>query len=473
MKITVKLVAVILFFSLIYPVASVAQVAVLTGNAPSYSGDEIVFYTYSDYVTMAESEIGRCAVGANGDFSCKLSLLTTSLVFSHLGVYKVYFFAERGGRYELVLPPKEEKTEAQRLNPFFREEDLQVGIKNVGATDINRYISSFDMVFNENFDDVVMSAYKGSVKLNVDSLIAGIEARFIDSRNQFFNDYRRYRYGLLKHLTMMQKSRSISDEYFLNNPVRYNNPAYMELFNLTYNKYFIFFSRTAQGNAIFKDISKDKSLPKLKKTLGTNKVLANDTLKELVILKGLFDEFFNDEFSRSALLSVLEQVYRSAITDEHIIIAENIRNRITRLLPGFVPMPFALADTSGNDISLDKFNGKYVYLNFCTTSSYTCIQEFALLQKLYDRYKQRLEIVTILTDKDKRDIAPFLKSTGYNWTFLHYGNKPDIIKDYDVRVYPTYYLIGPDQKLIMSPAPTPRENFEVKFFQIMRGRGDI
>ena len=66
-----------------------------------------------------------------------------------------------------------------------------------------------------------------------------------------------------------------------------------------------------------------------------------------------------------------------------------------------------------------------------------------------------------------------LKNTGYDWTFLYYGNKPELVKDYDVRAYPTYFLIGPDKKLIWSPAPSPREDVEVRLFNLLRSKGEI
>ena len=101
------------------------------------------------------------------------------------------------------------------------------------------------------------------------------------------------------------------------------------------------------------------------------------------------------------------------------------------------------------------------------------MQEFPLLDKLYQKYGKHLEIVSISADKEVEDLKSFMKNSGYSWTFLHYGNKPDIIKDFDVRAYPTYFLIGPDRKLIYSPAPSPKENFEMKFFQILRNKGLI
>ncbi len=450
-----------------------AQPIVVSGVSKSYAGDEIVFYRYADLITMAEEEMGRCKVDKSGAYSCQIKTSETVYLFSHLGIYRIYFFAEPGKSYKLVLPQKESKSESQRLNPFFRETELFVGIANIDKNDLNYQINSFDLSFNEKFDVLIKDAYKGKTNVNFDSIIITLESRYAQYNNSYFNTYRYYRYGLLKQLTYIQKARSTSEQYFLNKPVKYNNMAFMELFNLVYDKYFIFFSRTEKGNAVFKNITQDKSYSALKKTLATDNVLSNDTLKELVILKGLHDGFFDDKFSRSALLIILDSLYFNSKIPEHLIIAENIRAKVTHLLAGFVPTPFELYNSKGKLVKLSDFEGKYVYLNFCTSSSYTCLQEFSLLQKLYEKHKQMLEIVTICVDNDKNDITNLLKNTGYEWTFLHYGNKPEIVKDFDIRAYPTYFLIGPDRKLVLSPAPSPQEDFEIKFFKILRSKGEI
>jgi hypothetical protein len=452
---------------------AIAQPASVTGISKSHAGDEMIFYRYSDLITMSEEEIGRCNVDEKGSFSCQFKINETTFLFCHLGIYRLYFFAQPGKTYDLALPDKEDKTESQRLNPFFRETDLFVGITNIDKSDINFLINSFDLAFNEKFDNIINDTYKGKSNINVDSLINVLEDHYDQFKQPYFDTYRDYRYGLLKQLTYIQKARTTSERYFLNKPVKYNNTAFMELFNLVYDKYFIFFSRTETGNAVFKNISQEKSLYNLKKTLSTDNVLSNDTLKELVILKGLHDGFFDDKFSRSALLTILDSLYFTSKIPEHLVIAENIRTKVTHLLAGFVPAPFELYDVNGKLVKLDDFKDKYVYLNFCTTTSYTCLQEFTLLQKLYEKHKQRLEIVTICVDKDKQDISNLLKNTGYDWTFLHYGNKPEVVKDFDVRAYPTYFLIGPDRKLLLSPAPSPKENFEIQFFKILRSKGEI
>ena len=143
---------------------------------------------------------------------------------------------------------------------------------------------------------------------------------------------------------------------------------------------------------------------------------------------------------------------------------------------GAVRLPLVLDQVSARhhaQMTLDQLEGKYVYLNFCTTTSYTCLQDFSLLEKIYRKYRKKLEIVTISADMEKKDLESFLKTTGYSWTFLHFGEKPDVIKDFDVRAYPTYFLIGPDRKIILSPAPSPSEGFEQRFFELLRSRGEI
>ena len=445
----------------------------LRGNAPSYAGGELIFVKYSDYITQTEETLTKCAVDELGDFSCDLKVSETTFIFTQLGIYNAYLFVEPGKNYEIVLPENEPKTESQRLNPYFVETNLHIGIKNMEPNDINYLISTFDLTFNEQFDAIVKDAYARKKTTSIDSLRNELELIFEKYSNPFFSDYRTYRYGLLSQIALMQKSRSISNLYFQDKPIRYNNPAYMELFNLLYDKYFLFFARSNKGNAALTEVTNKRSYQRLNNTLAQDNVLKNDSLRELVILKGLHDGFFDDRFSRGALLAILDSLYSRTTIAENLMIAENIRQKVTRLLPGFVPSPFELYTVNDELVSLKQFEGKYVYINFCSTTSYSCLQEFPLLEKIHERYKDKLEIVTIAVDPDINDLKHFLGQNNYKWTFVHYGNKPEIIKDFDIRAYPTYFLVGPDKRLIMSPAQSPKENFEKTFFRILRSKGEI
>ena len=154
---------------LVQPFLTFSQVT-LKGNAPTHKGDELVFYTYSDLITQAEEKLESCTVKENGDFQCKLNIDETTFVFSYLGIYRIYLFAEPGKTYEIVLPEKEEKTEPQRLNPFFRQVEVHVGIKGIKKDDLNYLVNAFDLAFNEHFDTIVNDAYAGKESVSLDSL---------------------------------------------------------------------------------------------------------------------------------------------------------------------------------------------------------------------------------------------------------------------------------------------------------------
>jgi len=193
----------------------------------------------------------------------------------------------------------------------------------------------------------------------------------------------------------------------------------------------------------------------------------------MVILKGIYDEFYDDNYSRRALLEILNTFINENRNPELTEVAVSIRKKTTRLLSGFEPPEFELYNGDSNLVNLKDFRGKYVYLNFCSCFSYTCLNEFKFLSTLYEKHKDRLEIVTILVDNDEDVINSFLERSNYKWMFLHYGHQSSIIRDYDIRAFPIYYLIDPEGKLALSPAPSPAEDFEARFFSLLRARGEL
>jgi peroxiredoxin len=334
-------------------------------------------------------------------------------------------------------------------------------------------IVMFDDAYIPYYDKHVNNLYTKPDLKKLEEDINQIELPFKDYQNSFFREYRRYHYGMLKLLANQQRVQSISDEYFNNHPVLYANPSYADLFNQVFDKYFIFYGRTDAGKQIYKDINQEGSYQNLLNTLSKSNNFSNDTLKELVILKQLHDEFYGNQFSRACLLKILDSLAVATHIEEHKKISNVIKRKITRLQPGYEPPQFELLDTEGNLVKLSDFKGKYVYLNFCTCQSYACLNEFNMLADLYRRHRDVLTILTIATDPMEEVLRQFLAKNHYDWKFLHYDNQPEILKEFDIRAFPTYFLIGPDGKLIYSPALSPAENFEQELFEVMKAKGDL
>ena len=58
----------------------------------------------------------------------------------------------------------------------------------------------------------------------------------------------------------------------------------------------------------------------------------------------------------------------------------------------------------------------------------------------------------------------YMKTNKYEWTFLFFNNQYDLLKDYKVKAYPTFYLVDPDGKMSLLPAVPPSEPFFEKRF---------
>jgi hypothetical protein len=447
-------------------------ITTLIGNDPNYANCEITFNRLSDPISNAETILGTCNVASDGSFSVSLSIDEITQVFSYLGIYKIHIYAEPGNTYNIILPPRQEKQKEDFLNPYFSPTIVHLATFQFEENELNTSIRMFNDSYLPYYNKHILKLNANSDFSELDKDIERMEKPFTGSSDNFFNNYRRYRYGMLRYLAYQYKSKSISNEYFREQPVLYNNIAYVELFNKVYDKYFYRFSNTPEGKALGENIG-NRDLNAIRRTLAADEVLGNGELLDLVILKCLHDEFYDDNYSRSTLLCILDTLIATEQIPQLTEVAKSIRAKVTRLLVGFDPPDFQLFDRDSNLVSLQNFRGKYVYLNFCSCFSYTCMNEFLMLNNLYDKHKEILEIVTVLIDNDKDVINSYLARSNYPWLFLHYGNQSTIIKDYDIRAFPTYYLIDRSGKLAISPAPSPGDDFEARFFNLLRERGEL
>jgi peroxiredoxin len=467
-----KVLPVSLMILILHSAINGQQKVVISGSDTSYAGVEIEFLRYSDRITNTEIQLDKTTVSQDGSYSLKFDVDKITFVFAYIGVYKIHLYAEPGGHYEIILPPRQDKEPQDFLNPYFSPVVTHLGTMKYSPNEINTLIRMFNDAYLPYYNKHIVALAETDDFSELDKDIAKMEKPFSSSENSFFNNYRKYRYGILRHLAYQQKSKSISDEYFKEQPILLNNPAYMELFNQVYDKYFHHFARTPEGKELGTVVSSG-DLTELRKLLAKDKVLGKSELLDLVILKGIYDEFYDDNYSRSALLEMLNAYISENKYPDLTEVAKSIHRKTTRLLAGFAPPEFQLYDRDSNLVSLENFKGKYVYLNFCSCFSYACLNEFAMLNTLYEKHKDLLEIVTILVDNDYDVINSFLERSNYPWIFLHYGNQASVIKQYDVRAFPTYYLIGPEGKLEFSPAPSPGEEFEARLFKLLREKGEL
>lgn len=441
------------------------------GTAKEYANSELIFYRYQDRITYIKEEVFRLKMDSEGKFEADFGVDMVTYIFAEFGIYYVYFYAEPNGNYELILPEYIEKTDGDLFNPYFQPTEMQLGIKGMKNTDLNYLIMDFDYYYNRYFDLKMEELYINGLKSDVDTFINNINARYKKYDNPYFQQYRRYRIAALKNMaTKSEYESALVYSYYSNKDILYDNPAYMDLFNSIYHNYFDNYLVSPGGADLYRVITYGHSISLLHKLIGSNPKHKRKQFRELVMLKGINDAFGNDNLQWLPLLLTLDSLYITTEYPIHQQIAQNIADNSLTMAKGTVALPFELPDTLGNMMSLTDFRGKYLYLQFANTQSYSSAAEFDVLKRIYDRYKGLCLFVTILTDTDKDKARKFIASKSLNWTFLFAKANDKVLSDYKVSAFPTYYLIDPYGMLVMSPAPSPTENFEKYLFKIIENK---
>jgi thiol-disulfide isomerase/thioredoxin len=100
-------------------------------------------------------------------------------------------------------------------------------------------------------------------------------------------------------------------------------------------------------------------------------------------------------------------------------------------------------------ISLKKYAGKYIFIDFWATYCVPCIQEFPNIRKAYDLFdKSNFEIIGIVNDQSKGKIKQFLIDKNVVWQNISMLLPTTNVTGYKINSFPRSYLIGPDGKII-------------------------
>lgn len=131
-----------------------------------------------------------------------------------------------------------------------------------------------------------------------------------------------------------------------------------------------------------------------------------------------------------------------------------------RLKVGAAPFPIATNDLKGQPISLAKYKGKVVLLDFWATWCGPCVAGLPELKSAYNKYHaQGFEVVGISLDEEKGALTSFIKKNKMPWPQIFDGKGWDskVSNDYGVRAIPFLLLIGRDGKIA---AVNPRNELD-------------
>ncbi len=118
---------------------------------------------------------------------------------------------------------------------------------------------------------------------------------------------------------------------------------------------------------------------------------------------------------------------------------------MARCTDGAMVKDFTLPAPDGKMVSLSDFRGKWVLLDFWYVKCHWCRKLAPNLGKIYNEYKDKLEIISINVDKesDREDMLRVIEEDKMVWTQVNDKTKKELPEYFGVTGYPTLFLIDP------------------------------
>lgn len=430
-----------------------AQKTVVIGSAPAFKNSRFLLYTPADFVNGSDEVIDTLRIDAGGSFSITINTNQT-----------LYTFLRQGDlMYDLYIEPNQALTVTiPDTAGFAIDSILQPVIFGGGPTALNNLIATFDTDYN-NF---VLQNYKLFLRKTgqkaTKDFIAAQDVKYAGNTNAYFAAYRLYRIASLELLAQVKSRKEVLDTYFRNKPILYKHPAYMALFNELYEKNLKVF-RTAgrDGEALTLAINNRADYPGAMLLLQADSTIPNDTLRELALIKGLGEMYYEPTAVQSKVLEMLRYIKGSGLGAGNRLIAGNTLAALEKLRPGSPAPVFTLRNiVSGQQVSLADFKGKPVYISFWDEDNPRAVQEIDLILELDKKYGRKITFISICNCANDAKTLAFINRNKYKWVFLNSKGNSKVLDEYEVLSYPAFYLIDSYGNILRSPADRPSGNIE-------------
>ncbi len=382
-----------------------AQPATIEGYAPAYKGKTVNLSTYKDFITYTPLPIASAEISDSGKFKFHLDeLKNCTYVYLSIDNYKGDLYAVPGNYYRVVFPAPDT---THYENPYI-EHTVNLELYIDDSTEVNNLI----MDFNYQFSNFWMKNYQHFIKKEaahyVDSFYDAMLLRYKDIHNPDFLGYMTYTIAEIGD-NILEGHKTLAKKYIQGKPILYNNYQYMQFFNDYFEDYMGNMTLTREGGDIEKFIDKP-DYPDLMEVLKINPLLRNDSLCELVLLKGLYEFYYSRGYNKENIKILLKTIGSSTRIMEDKTIAEDMLASFSDVVKGDNAPDFALKDSKGDINSILDFRGKYVYLAFFKTSSSASISQMEILPELHKQYGKKINFVFIDEDENYNDLVNFLKT---------------------------------------------------------------
>lgn len=441
---------------------------IISGYAKEYAGYNLILQTTGNPISDEKHNLASFQVDEQGRFHYAFPVTEITPATLDVGRFRGTIYLEPGQAYELVLPPFEPRSDADRFNPFFQPEDVVIGIANPEAQQLNIQIRDFQDAFTARYDANAFQIFSTGNKKLAQNIVHELDSLYPSEQGSYFESYKRYTYGQLEFLSYKRQKKTVMNKYFASDSIHINLPAYWESFNLMFKDFFTYYFPTKSGRQLRHAFNQGAAFDTLSLVMAKEKLFTVPEFRETVLLKGMYDAFYSGRYEEQHLIDLFGQAAERGCNNQVRSLAKGLYKKVNWLRIGSEAPDFTLYKINGGKKSLSNYKGHFIYLNFMHTDNHACLKDLQMLDVISKKMKREVRIVTIIMDENPDQAKRIIKENRYRWDFLHYIAQEDIALDYNIKALPTYYLIDPDGLLRLSPAPSPEEEFAAIFLEAVR-----
>ncbi len=462
-----KLIFILLLFLFSGYCAAGSEV-VIRGVFPGGEGREVRLMTYEDLVSNRASELDASRIGEDAFFEFRFEPDAPRLLFLRVMRSNHYFFVEPGGRYAanfVDLPS------LPAIGPAARQFELKLSSQVTGPYELNELIFRLEQMVAGYLESNVAGRVRTSHQRSLEAFRLEAEEAFREVEHPFFRDHLDYYFASLQRSLNTARFHTLFEKYIEPRPIAYQHPMAMDFMGSMFGKYLLGGASPTGLDELRRAINRYGSHRVVMDLLAADSLLANERLRELVMLMGVKGMLSEREFDKMQLLGLLEETAVVSPVAEHRLIARNLVSGYRQMRPGFPPPALTLPDQQGRMLDLEDFSGSYVYLFFWDGDCPVSQADIAPMQALAAMATDSLQLLGVLTGDRPPSSGPLSDPSGLGFPLLYAGDDHRLLDSFRLRSTPQYILIGPDGNVLFYPFASPSGGAALQL-PGLTGRGD-
>ncbi len=454
----------LLLLCILFPFQLVqAESVEIRGSFPGAAGEEVRIMAYADFVSRRPVELGAATIDDSGSFHISLDIGQSQPVILRILHGRYMVFLEPGASYFLRFDPDNLTSLPEGRGPHpittvipFESERLD------GEDDINDFMGILEDMIFDYLDQHVFRNIRANHASSLERFAEEVNEQFALVSSTFFQTIIRYELAMLQHSLNVKRFAPLAGEYLLDHPILYHHPAYMDFLVAMFDSY-LFSGSIVKMHQLEDAVNTQTSLSALGEVLAQDPVLGDGRMRELVMLMGLQRMLSMQSFASSKVVLLLEEASVNAEFSEHRAMAENILHQFRHLRKGY-PLPeFNLKSEIGEKYSRDGLKRKPLLVFFWADWCPVAAVEIDPVLALYDAYKDDLQFLCVLVDRDKNASQRLIDRIQPPFPMVHFDGDYRLLDRFGLRQLPLYVLIDSAGNIMAYPLPaqTSREGREV------------